>query len=171
MNLFFVIDEHTDVASIETARIQADIIMDAIRNPHVPRPQDEWVGGKVAQQWVTCRVVLLPYRLTKDLPRFWANAIKSASSFSQKQFVNAFQQYMDSVVQQAVDRNNNHIRDINSYFEVRRDTIGAKPSFAICQLYMNLPDKVNNNHVVKKLCELCIDMLIIGNDLCSYKIE
>ena len=50
MNLFFVIDEHTDVASTETARIQADIIMDAIRNPHMPRPQNEWVGGKVAQQ-------------------------------------------------------------------------------------------------------------------------
>ena len=78
---------------------------------------------------------------------------------------------MDSVVQQAADRNNNHIRDVDSYFEVRRDTIGAKPSFAINQLYMNLPDKVNNNPVIKKLCELCIDMLIIGNDLCSYKVE
>ena len=78
---------------------------------------------------------------------------------------------MDSVVQQAADRNNNHIRDVDSYFEVRRDTIGAKPSFAINQLYMNLLDKVNNNPVIKKLCELCIDMLIIGNDLCSYKVE
>ena len=104
-------------------------------------------------------------------PRFWANAIKSATSFSQKLFIDTFQQYMDSVVQQAADRNNNHIRDVDSYFEVRRDTIGAKPSFAINQLYMNLPDKVNNNPVIKKLCELCIDMLIIGNDLCSYKVE
>jgi hypothetical protein len=50
MNLFFVIDEHTDVADIETARSQADIIMDAIRNPHTPRPEGEWIGGKLAQQ-------------------------------------------------------------------------------------------------------------------------
>lgn len=78
---------------------------------------------------------------------------------------------MDSVVQQAVDRNNNHIRDIDSYFEVRRDTIGAKPSFAICELYMNLPDTVMNHPVIMKLTELCIDLIIIGNDLCSYKME
>jgi hypothetical protein len=50
MNLFFVIDEHTDVADVETAREQADIIMDAIRNPHTTRPEDEWIGGKVARQ-------------------------------------------------------------------------------------------------------------------------
>lgn len=78
---------------------------------------------------------------------------------------------MGSVVQQAVDRNNNHIRDIDSYFEVRRDTIGAKPAFAICELYMNLPDTVMNHPVIMKLTELCIDLIIIGNDLCSYKIE
>lgn len=50
MNLFFVIDEYTDVADNETAKAQADIIMDAIRNPHRPRPTDEWIGGKVAQE-------------------------------------------------------------------------------------------------------------------------
>ena len=52
MNLFFIIDEHTDIASSETARTQADIIMDAIRNPEMQRPENEWVGGKAAQQWV-----------------------------------------------------------------------------------------------------------------------
>jgi len=50
MNLFFVIDEHTDVADIATARVQADIIMDAIRNPQEPRPEGEWVGGKLARE-------------------------------------------------------------------------------------------------------------------------
>jgi hypothetical protein len=50
MNLFFVIDEHTDIAATETARQQADIVMDAIRNPHKPRPKGEWIGGKVAQE-------------------------------------------------------------------------------------------------------------------------
>jgi hypothetical protein len=78
---------------------------------------------------------------------------------------------MDSVVQQAIDRTNNRIRDIDSYFEVRRDTVGAKSSFAICELYMNLPDTVMDHPVIMKLTELCIDMIIIGNDLCSYKVE
>ncbi|KAF7349057.1 Terpene cyclase [Mycena venus] len=152
MNLFFVIDEHTDVAATETVRTQAAIVMDAIRNPHRPRPQGEWIGGKIAQE-------------------FWANAILTATSGSQKRFVNAFQSYMDAVVQQADDRNSRRIRDVNSYFEVRRDTIGAKPSFAICEIHMGLPDAIITHPVIAKLTGLCIDMLIIGNDLCSYNVE
>lgn len=50
MNLFFVIDEHTDVASTQTVQRQADIVMDALRNPHTPRPENEWIGGEVARQ-------------------------------------------------------------------------------------------------------------------------
>lgn len=52
MNLFFVIDEHTDVADGKTARIEANIVMEALRNPHLPRPAGEWVGGEVARQFV-----------------------------------------------------------------------------------------------------------------------
>lgn len=173
MNLFFVIDEHTDVADVETVKSQAQIVMSAIRNPDKPRPEDEWIGGKIAQQQVPCLLVLHP-NLPNIQPfpeRFWLNAIKSATPCSQGRFINAFQLYMDSVVQQAIDRNNKYIRDVDSYFEVRRNTIGAKPSFAICELYMNLPDTVLCHPVIMKLTELCIDMLIIGNDLCSYKVE
>jgi len=50
MNLFFVIDEHSDVTDMQGARRQADVIMDALKNPHVPRPQGEWIGGEVARQ-------------------------------------------------------------------------------------------------------------------------
>lgn len=50
MNLFFVIDEHSDVTDKKGARRQADVIMDALKNPCVPRPQEEWVGGEVARQ-------------------------------------------------------------------------------------------------------------------------
>ena len=50
MNLFFLIDEHTDTGDPETVQTQANIVMDAIRNPSIPRPQDEWIGGKAAQQ-------------------------------------------------------------------------------------------------------------------------
>lgn len=50
MNLFFVIDEYTDVATESEAREMARIIMDSIRNPWQRRPHDEWVGGEVARQ-------------------------------------------------------------------------------------------------------------------------
>ncbi|KAJ6555586.1 terpenoid synthase [Mycena vulgaris] len=141
MNLFFVIDEHTDVA--ET---------------------NEWIGG-----------ISHPHAVGDDVThgnsRFWVNAMKTATSTSQRRFIDTFQSYMDAVVQQADDRNSSRIRDVDSYFEVRRDTIGAKPSFAICEIHMNLPHAVITHPVVVKLTNLCIDALIIGNDLCSYNVE
>lgn len=50
MNLFFIFDEHSDIASSEEVKKQADVIMDAIRNPTRPRPKGEWVGGEVSRQ-------------------------------------------------------------------------------------------------------------------------
>lgn len=52
MNLFFIFDEWSDVSTAPETRVQADIIMDALRNPCKPRPSDEWVGGEVARQCV-----------------------------------------------------------------------------------------------------------------------
>lgn len=52
MNLFFIFDEWSDASTAPETRSQADIIMDALRNPHKPRPSDEWVGGEVARQYV-----------------------------------------------------------------------------------------------------------------------
>ncbi|KAJ3514441.1 hypothetical protein NLJ89_g2384 [Agrocybe chaxingu] len=152
MNLFFVFDEWSDVSNAEETRRMADIIMDALYDPHKPRPTGEWVGGEVTRQ-------------------YWLNAIRTATPSAQKRFIKAFKLYTDSVVQQSADRDKHLIRDIDSYFEVRRDTIGAKPSFAINEVHMNLPDYVMEHPVIKNLTAYCIDMLCIGNDLCSYNVE
>ena len=50
MNLFFVFDEKSDLVDAEEARKQADIIMDALRNPGRPRPENECIVGEVARQ-------------------------------------------------------------------------------------------------------------------------
>jgi len=50
MNLFFVIDEYSDVSEPSEVREQKDVIMDALRNPHKPRPKGEWPGAEVARQ-------------------------------------------------------------------------------------------------------------------------
>lgn len=63
MNLFFIIDEHTDMADGKTARQQADIVMDALHNPNITRPAGEWIGGEVARQLVT----YFPFLAVRDL--------------------------------------------------------------------------------------------------------
>jgi hypothetical protein len=100
---------------------------------------------------------------TELCARFWELAIKTATPTAQRRFVETFNQYMDAVVQQAEDRTKHHIRTFDSYLEVRRDTIGAKPSFAILELDMDLPDEVFNHPTLENLRMWVIDMLCIGN--------
>ncbi|KAF8912642.1 terpenoid synthase [Mucidula mucida] len=152
MNLFFLIDEHSDVADKETARFQMECVMDALRNPHKPRPEGEWIGGEVARS-------------------FWLNAIRTATPAAQKRFVDMFQSYTDAVVQQAADRDVHRIRDIEGYFEIRRETIGVKPSFIMAGLHLSLPDMVMDDPVIKELTILAIDMVYIANDIYSYNVE
>lgn len=52
MNLFFAIDECTDVQSPQVVRHIADIVMDALKNPDRPRPQGETRLGEVSKQLV-----------------------------------------------------------------------------------------------------------------------
>ena len=104
-------------------------------------------------------------------PRFWLNAIKTATPSAQRRFVDTFGQYLDAVVEQAEDRADHHIQDVPCYFRVRRDTIGAKPSFAINEIHMNIADEVFEHSIIKTLTATAIDMLIIGNDLVSYNVE
>lgn len=48
---FLIYDEYTDACdTLEEAQEMADIVMDALRNPHKPRPEGEWLGGEVTRQ-------------------------------------------------------------------------------------------------------------------------
>ncbi|KAF9067338.1 terpenoid synthase [Rhodocollybia butyracea] len=152
MNCFFIFDEYSDVAEPDVVRKQADIIMDAIHHPHIPRPQDEFIVGEIHRQ-------------------FWELASKGATLTAQRRFIETYQLYVDSVIQQAIDRADYYIRDVNSYFQVRRDTIGAKSSFALLEFTMDIPDEVMEHPVIHELSIGCIDMVIIGNDIYSYNIE
>ncbi|KAK7021884.1 hypothetical protein VNI00_017173 [Paramarasmius palmivorus] len=153
MNFFFVVDEYTDVASAEEARLLANTVMDALRNPDIPRPPGEWVGGEIART-------------------FWKNALVTGTPSFQRRFINAFGDYLDGCVEQALDRSKSHVRDIDTYFAVRRKTIGALPSFAVLEVHMtHLSDEVLSDPVIQKLIRLTMDMIILCNDFCSYNVE
>ncbi|KAH9071470.1 terpenoid synthase [Lactarius deliciosus] len=152
MNLILVYDEFPNASHEDEVQVMTNAIMDALRNPHTPRPKGEWVGGEVTRQ-------------------FWELAIKSASPQAQKRFIKASGAYAQAVVQQAADRRHKHIRSVQGYFEVRRDTIGARPAFALIELDMNLPDEAVHHPVIEEMSMLAIDMIILDNDIASYNVE
>lgn len=76
------------------------------------------------------------------------------------------------MVQQSRDRGDHRrVRDIESYFDLRRETIGTLPSFALMELHMNIPDHVMSHPTVQRMTTLCTDMVSMGNDLYSYNAE
>ncbi|KAI0660148.1 terpenoid synthase [Cubamyces menziesii] len=152
MNLFFVLDELSDAGDESQARALANTIMDGIRNPHKTRPTAEPIVGLIAKQ-------------------FWARVIKWAGSEPQRRFVATFDDYCESVVTQARDRSSSHVHTVDTYLAVRRENIGAKPSFALMEMDMNLPDESLGHPVVVDLTTWAIDMIIIGNDIVSYNVE
>ena len=50
MNVYFVLDEFTDVADNETARKLTFMVLDAFRNPFKTRPEGEHAFGEMARQ-------------------------------------------------------------------------------------------------------------------------
>ncbi|KAI9457980.1 terpenoid synthase [Lactarius psammicola] len=152
VDLLFFYDEFSDASHEDEVQAMANAMTDALRNPHTPRPKGEWVGGEVARQ-------------------FWELAIKTTSPQAQKRFIETFSAYSQAVVQQAAGRGHKHVRSVQEYFEVRRDTIGVKPAFAIIESNMNLPDEAVHHPVVEEMAILAIDMIILDNDIASYNVE
>ena len=66
-------------------------------------------------------------------------------------------------MQEAKDRTHKHIQTIDEYLEVRRDTIGMKPCFAILETGLNLPDEAVRHPVINKLSTLAIEMILLDN--------
>ena len=50
MNLIVVYDEIYDKPREDEVQVMSNAITDALRNPHTPRPEGEWVGGEVTRQ-------------------------------------------------------------------------------------------------------------------------
>ena len=70
---------------------------------------------------------------------------------------------MQSLMQKAKDHNHKHFRTIDEYLEIRRDTIGVKPAFAILEIGLNLPDEAVCHPVINELSNLALEMILLDN--------
>ncbi|KAF8266732.1 terpenoid synthase [Lactarius quietus] len=153
LNLAPVFEEISDSPSHED-EVQ-DInkaAMSALFSPHTRRPKNEWVGVEVTRQ-------------------FWERAMKTASPQAQKRIIKAIGAHTKAQNQRSADRRHQHIRSIEEYFEIRRDSIAARPCLALIKLDMNLPDEVVQHPIIEEMATLAIDMFVLDNDMLSYNVE
>ena len=55
------------------------------------------------------------------------------------------------------------MRTIDSYFQTRRENIGARPSYVPGELHLDLPDEAFDHPVVKELEYYIADLIILDN--------
>ncbi|KAG1889676.1 terpenoid synthase [Suillus fuscotomentosus] len=152
MNLFSIVEEYTDMENEAVTKERVDIVLDALHNPHKIRPKGECILGEITRQ-------------------FWARAIQSASLPSQRHFLETFGEYINSVVVEALDREQSRRRSLDDYLKLRRKTVGVKPSFSIFEMGIDLPDEVFYHPVIMNLADCITELIIIDNDMMSYNKE
>ena len=50
LNTEYVLDEIAEVSEESEVRKYWIVVKDAMYNPHVPRPEGEWIGGEIMRQ-------------------------------------------------------------------------------------------------------------------------
>lgn len=95
--------------------------------------------------------------------RFWARAIQTASQSSQHHFLDSMTAYLHAIVPEAEDRDHSHCRSIDDYLKLRRDTCGARPSFAIYEMGMEFPDEVFYHPMIVELRQCIVELILIDN--------
>jgi hypothetical protein len=66
-------------------------------------------------------------------------------------------------VEEAKDRTHKHIRTIDEFLEVRRETIAMKASLAVLETGLNLPDEAIDHPVIKNLSTWAVEMILLDN--------
>ncbi|PPQ93592.1 hypothetical protein CVT25_005472 [Psilocybe cyanescens] len=151
MNFYFAFDEYTDLANREEAIKIAKDVMHAFRD--TATPSDSKLI-EMSRQFFRRTVDVVG----DDKPGF-------------ERFIADFDAYTTSIIQEADDRAAGHIRNVEDYFILRRDTCGAKPSFSFYALGLNIPDDVFENPLVISMLEGATDLIAITNDMHSYGLE
>lgn len=110
--------------------------------------------------------MLLTTRPVISLPpesRFWARGIQACTVTARKHFEDAYTDFVNAVYVQALDRDMNRLRTVESYIKTRRENIGAQAAYMPAVLAIDIPDEAYYHPAVVELCNLCADLLVLGN--------
>ena len=95
--------------------------------------------------------------------RFWTSVVEVSAPTSRRQLFRACADYLKFVIEEAEDRGSNTIRTVSDYFETRRENVGARMSYMINILGLDIPDEALYHPAIVDLQCYVTDMLIIDN--------
>ncbi|KAH8100789.1 isoprenoid synthase domain-containing protein [Cristinia sonorae] len=152
MGYLFTLDDWSDDFSIDDTYGLAECVMNALRDP-VGFQTDKAAGI-----------------LAKD---FFGRYVSRGGPGCTERFIHTMDLFFKAVSQQARDRANGVVPELESYIEVRRDTSGCKPCFALIEFCadIDLPQEVVSHPMIQALEEATNDLVTWSNDIFSYNVE
>ncbi|KDR73677.1 hypothetical protein GALMADRAFT_72397 [Galerina marginata CBS 339.88] len=163
MNYLFHLDNISDGMMTRETDVLADVVMNALwfSDKYMPT---EASGKKQSEE------ELNPGKLARD---FWARCIPDCGPGAQARFKETFELFFEAVSIEARARDEGVIPDLESYIDVRRDTSGCKPCWALIEyaLGIDLPDFVVDHPVIQALAQEANDLVTWSNDIFSYNVE
>jgi hypothetical protein len=97
--------------------------------------------------------------------RFWqrALALTKPGAACIKLFVEGFELYMKSMVQEAKDRETKRVRPVDDYLQLRRETFGAQATISLLGFGLEIPEEVLSHPVMQSMLLAAMDLLCITN--------
>ncbi|KAG7092988.1 Alpha-muurolene synthase [Marasmius oreades] len=163
MNYLFHLDNISDGMMTSDTEVLADSVMNALWFPEFykptlsldkEQPEEEINAGKLARD-------------------FWGRCIRDAGPGCQARFKETLELFFRAVNIQADARDSDMVPDLESYIDIRRDTSGCKPCWALIEyaLDIDLPEFVAADPVIVALNQYTNDLVTWSNDIFSYNVE
>ncbi|KAE9395551.1 terpenoid synthase [Gymnopus androsaceus JB14] len=163
MNYLFHLDNISDGMMTSDTDALSDAVMNALWFPEFYCPTRK-------ADYVQPTKELHAGKLARD---FWSRCIRDAGPGCQARFKETLELFFEAVNIQAKDRDAGVIPDLESYINVRRDTSGCKPCWALIEYALNidLPDYVAEDPIIMALNQSTNDLVTWSNDIFSYNVE
>ncbi|EJD51470.1 terpenoid synthase [Auricularia subglabra TFB-10046 SS5] len=152
IQFIFAFDDAVEKKDESSARIMALSVVNALEAVETPDLENDVWGVIVRELWQRF-ILVVP------------------NTIYQHRFVSAMKRYTDAVVQEARYHHQRHIPDIPEYFALRRETSALFPAWIFLHMGLDLPKEVFDDPVVQEIEQLAADMVIISNDMVSYRPE
>ncbi|KAF5358214.1 hypothetical protein D9756_001275 [Leucocoprinus leucothites] len=158
LGYLFHLDNISDGMMTRETDTLASVVMNALWFPEEYRPTEEFPEEPT------------PGKLARD---FWGRCIKDCGPGAQARFKETMGLFFEAVNIQAKARDSAEIPDLESYIDVRRDTSGCKPCWALIEyaVGVDLPDYVAEHPVIEALGQFSNDLVTWSNDIFSYNVE
>ncbi|EIW83446.1 terpenoid synthase [Coniophora puteana RWD-64-598 SS2] len=149
--VIILVDDCTDAENADVARKTADLVKDAFEHSDQPRPAGEGPIGEIVR-------------------RFWQFSIGVITANVQVAFLKHFDEFLDSIVTQAGQRDEDVRLSVDKYLKLRRDNVGVMPFFPFLRTTSgpDLPEEIWDSAVIAEMTGHIIDMYIFDNDTISY---